>query len=57
MTLKFEIGARIRFVRLGGEVRGHFSKKRPWCADQKRAKLLGNRRTGGLELLELDNLL
>ena len=43
MTLQFEIGARIRFLRLGGEVRGRFSKKRPWSADQKRAKLLGNR--------------
>ena len=43
MTLQFEIGARIRFLRLGGEVRGRLSKKRPWSADQKRAKLLGNR--------------
>ena len=35
MTLKFEIGARIRFVRLGGEVRGHFSKKHPGAQIKK----------------------
>ena len=34
----------ISFLRLDGEVRGRFSKKRPWSLDSKeRPKLLGNR--------------
>ena len=33
----------ISFLRLGRMVRDCFSKKRPWSADQKKPKLLGNR--------------
>ena len=44
---------RMGVIRLDGEVCGSCSEKHLWSAEERNQKLVGNRWTGGWELLQL----